>query len=132
MYSLEFKQFKNYKKIRYLLLENKFYKLRKKYWNRGHYFRNSFVYNNKIPFSIIYNFTYRGLLINNPTKRTFRIFGKKINFDLYKYILFREKNGKLQIAYSLPLRKKINDGDSIFIRNNISTYGPFTFYKNIN
>ena len=47
----------------------------------------------------------------------------------YKYVLFSEKNGLLQYAYSIPYRRKLLDGDSLYVRNQISTYGPFIFYK---
>ena len=117
-------------KVRYLMLNNKFYKFKKKYWNRAFYFKNSLYYSKNIPFEFISNFTYRGILVNNPTDRKLYVFGKKINNVNYKYLLFREKNNLLQYAYSIPYRPKILDGDSIFVRNNISTFGPFVFYKN--
>ena len=52
-----------------------------------------------------------------------------LNKTNYKYILFREKDGLLQYAYNIPYRRKLKDGDPIFIRNKISTFGPFIFYK---
>ena len=117
-------------KIRYLLVKNKFYKFKEKYWNRGHYFKHSFLYNDNIPYSLISEFTYRGMLINSPTKRRLYVFGKKIFASNYKYLLFREKDGILQFSYSIPYRRKILEGDSVFVRNKISTFGPFIFYKN--
>lgn len=120
----------NDSRVRYMMLNNKFYKFKKKYWNRAFYFKNSLYYNKNIPFSFISNYTFRGVLINNPTKRKLYAFGKRINNINYKYLLFIEKNGLLQYAYSIPYRTKILDGDSVFVRNKISTYGPFVFYKN--
>jgi len=117
-------------KIRYLLVKNKFYRFKEKYWNKGYYFKNSFSYNDDVPYSLISEYTYRGILINNPTRRKLYVFGKKIFASNYKYILFREKDGVLQYSYILPYRRKMLDGDSIFIRNKISTFGPFIFHKN--
>lgn len=117
-------------KIRYLLLNNKFYKFKQKYWHKGFYFKNSLSYNRSIPISFISNYTFRGILLNNPTRRKLFAFGKRINDTYYKYKLFREKDNMLQYAYSLPYRSKILDGDSLFVRNQISTYGPFVFHSN--
>ena len=117
-------------KIRYLLLNNKFYKFKEKYWHRGYYFKNSLSYNRSIPISFISTYTFRGVLVNNPTRRKLFAFGKRLNSEYYKYILFREKDKVLQYAYSIPYRTKIVAGDSIFVRNQISTYGPFVFYQN--
>ena len=94
-------------KIRYLLIKNKFYRFKEKYWNKGHYFKNSFSYNEDVPYSLISEYTYRGILINNPTKRKLYVFGKKLFASNYKYILFREKEGILKYAYELPYRRKM-------------------------
>ena len=112
------------------MLNNKFYKFKQQYWNRAYYFKTSLYYNKDIPFSFISNYTFRGILVNSHANRTLYAFGKRINNVNYKYLLFIEKNGLLQYAYSLPYRVKMQDGDSIFVRNKISTYGPFVFYKN--
>ena len=120
----------NDNKIRYLLLNNKFYKFKQKYWHRGHYFSKHLSYNENIPYSFISNYTFRGILVNEPTQRRLYAFGKKINNVNYKYMLFRSNNGKLQYAYSIPYRPKMLNGDSIFVRNQVSTFGPFIFFKN--
>ena len=70
------------------------------------------------------------MLLNEPTQRKLYAFGKKINNVNYKYMLFRSNNGKLQYAYSIPYRPKMLNGDSIFVRNQVSTFGPFIFFKN--
>jgi hypothetical protein len=115
---------------RYVMLKSKFVKLKKKYWNRGYYFRNPLYYNKNVPFSFIYYYKYRGFVINPQTNKKFFIFGKRINETYYKYVLFREKNGLLQYAYNIPYRTRLNEGDTVFIKNQISTFGPFTFNKN--
>ena len=115
--------------IRYIMLRNKFVKLNKKYWNRGYYFPKPFFYNKNVPFSFVMNFLYRGIVINTHTKKMFYIFGKKLHNGTYKYVLFRKRNGKLQFSYVLPNRNKISDGDTIYIRHKISTFGPFVYYK---
>lgn len=114
---------------RYVMFRNKFVKLKKQYWNKGYYFRNPFYYNKNIPFSFIIDYAYRGIMINPHTKKQFIVFGKRINKTNYKYVLFREKDDLLQYAYNIPYRRKLCDGDSTYIRNQISTYGPFVFYK---
>tara|TARA_B100000161_G_C33549325_1_gene414598 strand:- start:1491 stop:2075 length:585 start_codon:yes stop_codon:yes gene_type:complete len=119
----------NDSKVRYLVLNNKFYRFKQKYWNKAYYFKKSLFYNNDIPFRFISNYTFRGMLVNHATNRKLYAFGKKLNNINYKYLLFIEKNGLLQYAYSIPYRPKIHDGDSIYVRNKISTYGPFVFYK---
>ena len=68
-------------------------------------------------------------MTNEHTRRSFHVFGKKIDSESYNYILFREKTGILQYAYKLSYRKKLEDGDPTFIRNKISTFGPFIFSK---
>jgi len=115
---------------RYVMLKDRFAKLNKKFWNRAHYFRNPFYYHKSIPFSVVFNYIYRGMMINTHTRKKFYVFGKRINYSDYKYILFREKNGILQYAYKLPYRRKLSDGDSVYVRNKMSTYGPFVYYKN--
>jgi len=114
---------------RYVMFRNKFVKLKKNYWNKGYYFRHPFYYNKNIPFSFIIDYSFRGMMVNPHTKKTFFVFGKRINDTNYKYVLFREKEGLLQYAYNIPYRRKLGDGDSTYIRNQISTYGPFVFYK---
>jgi|UniRef100_A0A6C0ISQ3 hypothetical protein len=114
---------------RYVMLKDKFARLNKKHWNRGYYFKSPFHYHKTIPFSVVFNYTYRGTMSNEPTNRSFHVFGKKIDSESYNYILFREKAGILQYAYKLSYRKKLEDGDPTFIRNKISTFGPFIFSK---
>lgn len=115
--------------LRYVMLKNKFVKLNKKYWNKGYYFRKPFYYHKNVPFSFVMNFLFRGVVINTYTRRLFYLFGKKLSDKTYKYVLFRQKDGKLQFSYVLPPRRKISDGDTIYIKHKISTYGPFVFYK---
>jgi len=114
---------------RYVMLKDKFARLNKKHWNRGYYFRNAFHYHKTIPFSVVFHYTYRGKMINSHTNRSFHVFGKRIDSENYNYILFREKAGVLQYAYKLSYRKKLEEGDPTFIRNKISTFGPFIFSK---
>lgn len=115
--------------MRYVMLRNKFVKLNKKYWNKGFYFNRPFYYHKNVPFSFVMNFLYRGVVINTHTRKLFYIFGRKLKDGTYKYVLFRQRNGKLQFSYSLPPRDKLLDGDTVFIRHQISTFGPFVFYK---
>ena len=115
--------------MRYVMLKNKFVKLNKKYWNKGFYFNRPFYYHKNVPFSFVMNFLYRGVAINTHTRKLFYIFGRRLPDGTYKYVLFREKNAKLQFSYVLPPRDKLNDGDSLYIRHQISTFGPFVYYK---
>ena len=66
---------------------------------------------------------------NTYSKKKFYLFGKSRDGVMYSYILFREKDGLLQYAYKLPYRRKLKDGDSVYVRHKISTFGPFIFSK---
>jgi hypothetical protein len=114
---------------RYVMFRNKFVKLKNQYWNRGYYFRHPFYYNKNVPLSFIIDYSFRGIMLNQHTKKQFFVFGRRINKTNYKYVLFRQKDDLLQYAYNIPYRSKLSDGDSTYIRNQISTYGPFVFYK---
>lgn len=115
---------------RFVMLKDKFVKLNQKYWNKGYYFKSPFYYHKNVPFSFVMNFTYRGIATNNHNNKQFYIFGKRLESNLYKYVLFSQKDSKLQFAYVLPPRIKIKDGDSIYVKNKVSVFGPFVFYKN--
>lgn len=115
-------------KRRYVMLKSKFVKLKEKYYNRGYYFKTPFYYNKNVPFSFIFHYKYRGIMVNPHTKKLFFIFGKRLNETYYKYVLFRQKSGLLQYAYNIPYRRRLSDGDTIYVKNQISTYGPFVFY----
>ncbi len=114
---------------RYVMLNRRLVKLNKKYWNKGYYFKTPFYYNKDVPFSFIRFNKYRGIAVNPATNRKFYVFGKRDHLMTYKYTLFREKDGVLQFSYKLPNRRRLSNGDPIFIRNQVSTYGPFIFYK---
>lgn len=114
---------------RYVMLKNRFAKLPQRHWNRGYYFRFPFQYHKTIPFSVVFHYIYRGTMENTYSKKKFYVFGKTLDSKMYSYILFREKDNLLQYAYKLPYRSKLKNGDATYIRNKISTYGPFIFSK---
>lgn len=115
--------------LRYVMFKDKFIKLNKKYWDKGYYFKKSFNYDINIPSYIILNFLYRGVIVNTYNNKIFYIFGKKLDDGTYKYILFRKKNNCLYLSFNLPPRNKLLNGDTMYIRDKISTFGPFIYYK---
>ena len=119
---------------KYLLVRDKFYLFNQKYWNKVFYLKNPFAYNKTVPYSFIYNFTYRGVLYNRYNKEgaqsTFYLFGRRLAYNLYKYVLMEKINDELVYSYSLPIRTRINPGDPVFIKHKSSVYGPYIFYLN--
>jgi len=115
--------------FRYVMFKDKFIKLNKKYWNKGYYFQKPFYYDKNIPFYIVMNFLYRGVVVNTYNNKIFYIFGKKLDDGTYKYILFRKKNNHLYLSFNLPPRNKLLNGDTMYIRDKTSTFGPFIYYK---
>lgn len=114
---------------RYLLKNNKFYRLKQEYWNKSFYFRNQFIYHQNVPLELISNYTYRGKINNTPFNKSYFIFGKKIFASNYKYVIFEEIKNKLEHKFTIEHRKKLEDGDPVFIRHNNATLGPFIFHK---
>ncbi len=115
------------KKKRYIIFNRKIKPFAQKYWDKIFYFKKPFPYEKNVPYSFIYNFNFVGRLVNPHIKRIYHIYEKKMNVNLYKYVLFENINGILKYSFSLPDRNKINPGDVVFIRDKASTYGPFTF-----
>lgn len=113
---------------RYLFKNGKFYSFKKEFWEDSFYFKQPFHYSN-LSTDLLTNFTYRGTILNNLVNQKFYIFGKKIYVSNYEYIIYAEVDGKLKYKYNIPLRKKLEDGDVVFIRKNSTTFGPFIFYK---
>ena len=121
----------NLKKERYLLKNGKFYKFKKEYWNDSFYFRNPIYYSEEIPYSILNNFTFRGFIENNSTSKKYYIFGRKIFSSNYEYLIFCEKNGKLEHKFNITYRRKLEHGDVVYVKKDSSTFGPFIFQKEL-
>lgn len=112
---------------RFILLGKRIRPFSQKYWDKVFYFRKPFPYEKNIPYSFIFNFLFYGRIVNSHYDKLYYIFEKKMNTNLYKYVLFEHSDSILKYSFSLPDRNKINPGDTVFIRDRSSTLGPFTF-----
>jgi hypothetical protein len=120
-------KFENDKKKKYIMDGKKIVPFNQKFWDKVFYFDEPFKYKDDVPYSFVYNFYFIGKLNNFHINKTFFVFEKKVEYNLYKYILFEKVDGAFVFAYGLPFRTKINPGDVVFIKNNSSTFGPFIF-----
>lgn len=118
------------KKGRYIMNGEKIIPFNQKHWDKVFYFDKPFKFDNNLPYHFIYNFYYSGKLNNVYINKSYNIYEKKVEYNLYKYVVFEKKCDNLKFTFSLPLRSKINHGDTVFIRHDSSTIGPFTFEAN--
>lgn len=117
------------KKSRYLMKGDDILPFEKKFWNKVTYFSKPFKFQKNIPYNFVYNFRFVGKIENVHIDKCYFIYEKKLNSNLYKYILFEKDEDNYKISFELPNRKQINNGDTIFIRSNSSTFGPFQYIE---
>ena len=120
-------KFENDDKNRFIMDGKKIVPFNQKYWDKVFYFDEPFKYRDDVPYSFVYNFYFIGKLSNVHINKTYYLFEKKVEYNLYKYILFQKINESFVYSFGLPFRTKINLGDVVFIKNNSSTLGPFIF-----